>query len=475
MYLNELFKEAPEILIEQISCDSRLPMKNCIFFCMTGVKYDGHDYIKQAIDNGANVIIYTKDIDTSYNAIFIKVKNINITLANTAKKLFGFDSNLFDLFITCGCYGKSSVSSYINQLVNSKEISGSIGAYGINYSDKHLTYPSATLTLLDNYRYLSDMENAGCKMCTLETNALSLSYNKLEGLNPKAFIYTSTSQFSKDYKGFSHKYFDSIRKYLYTLEESTYIILNRDDTSYDEIIQAASTNVVTYGFDSKATYVISNPKYYIDKTLFDLTIDGNTYHIESPLLSIYGIYDLTAAIIALIETKTDTIENILNNINKLKSPEGIIEKIDCDKNIIVDYCYALDCYATLQNYIKELKGINKIYVIMPVNYNDNSESISNFFNYVKDFSFLTIFTENMIFDDDIHDLLNEAANSAMGHNFLTIEDRREAIKTAIDLLDDNDLLLILGKGNGRFFNKNYNKVLYEGDKQVVLDYIDKNK
>ena len=472
MYLNELFEEAPKLLIEQLSCDSRLPMKNCIFFCMSGVKYDGHDYIKEAIDNGANVIVYTKDIDTSYNVVFIKVKNINVALSNAAKLLYNLGPNDIDLFITCGCYGKSSVSSYINQLVSDSKSKASIGAYGINYADKQLKYPSATLTLLDNYRYLADIKNAGCNLCTLEVNALSLSYNKLEGLYPKACIYTNTSQYSKDFKGFSHKYYDSLRKYLYTLEESTLLVLNRDDFSYNELISAASNNIVTYGFDQNSTFQILNDSYFINKTVFDIKFDNNIYHIESPLLTKMNVYNLTAAIAAVVESKCDTIENVIERIPNLVSPEGIIEKLDIeDKNIIIDYCYSLDSYIQIHDYFKQLKDINKLYVVMSVNYGDKAESLSKYFNYIKDISFLTIFTENMIYEQDIHELLDEASICADGYNFLTIEDRNLAIKTAVDLLDKDDLLLILGKGNEIFFHKNYNKVVYEGDKNVVLEYI----
>ena len=75
MFLDELFKDTPHIEIEQLSIDSRVPMKNCIFFCIAGIKYNGHDYIKEAIKNGANVIVYSQDIDISDNAIFIKVND----------------------------------------------------------------------------------------------------------------------------------------------------------------------------------------------------------------------------------------------------------------------------------------------------------------------------------------------------------------------------------------------------------------
>ena len=72
MLLSKLFKNAPDIEIEQLSVDSRLSMKNAIFFCLNGIKYDGHDYIEEAVNNGAKVIVYSKDQPVKYKAIYIK-------------------------------------------------------------------------------------------------------------------------------------------------------------------------------------------------------------------------------------------------------------------------------------------------------------------------------------------------------------------------------------------------------------------
>ena len=471
MYLNEYFKEAPNVLIEQLSCDSRLPMKNCIFFCMTGVKYDGHDYIEEAIENGASVIIHTKDTDTSLKAIFIKVKDINLTLAGIARLFYNNSLKDLNVHITCGCYGKSCVSSYINQLINDDEKTSSIGAYGIQYKDKNLTYPGSTLTLFDNFKYLSNISIEGCSSCCLEVDALSLSYNKLEGLRPSTFIYTNTSKFSKDYRGFSHKYFDSIRKYLYTLEEETKIILNRDDVSYNELISACSNNIVSYGFSKKATYVISNPYYYIDHTTFDLTVDNKTYNIYSPLITVQNIYNLTASIACLIENGY-SFEFVLNNLSLLKAPEGIYENVYSDnKNVIVDYCYSLDSYAFIQDYVTSLDNYGKAYAVISCNADDDFAHLNAIYSNIKDVFDLVIFTEDMSYEKDIHDILANAAKIAKGNNFLTIEDREEAIKTAIDLMNNRDILFILGKGNGKFFYKNYQKILYEGDKEIALNYI----
>ena len=110
MLLNELIKNAPEIEISQLSCDSRLPMKDSIFFCLKGVKYNGHEYVEEAVNNGARVIIYSEDIDTSLNAIYIRVADVNDILAKISNIFYDNPSSKLETYLTAGSYGRSTVS-----------------------------------------------------------------------------------------------------------------------------------------------------------------------------------------------------------------------------------------------------------------------------------------------------------------------------------------------------------------------------
>ena len=114
MLLSELFNGASDIEIEQLSVDSRLPMKNAIFFCLSGIKYDGHNYIDEAINNGAKVIVYSKEIADKDRAIFIKVQNVNNTLNKIANKFYYYPNEKVDTYVVSGNYGKSSVATFIN-------------------------------------------------------------------------------------------------------------------------------------------------------------------------------------------------------------------------------------------------------------------------------------------------------------------------------------------------------------------------
>ena len=122
MLLNKIFKDAPEIEIEQLSVDSRLSMKNAIFFCLDGIKYDGHDYIKEAIDNGAKVIIYSKPQDIKYKAIYIQVKNVTNTMIKVADIFYNHPNSGIDKYIIMGNYGRSSVAKFINHYLNTSII-----------------------------------------------------------------------------------------------------------------------------------------------------------------------------------------------------------------------------------------------------------------------------------------------------------------------------------------------------------------
>ncbi|MBQ1788488.1 MAG: UDP-N-acetylmuramoyl-L-alanyl-D-glutamate--2,6-diaminopimelate ligase, partial [Erysipelotrichaceae bacterium] len=133
MLLSKLFSGAPDMEIRQLSVDSRMPMEDAIFFCLNGIKYDGHDYIEEAVKNGAKVIIYSKEIERKEKAIYIKVADVNNTLKKTAKIFYGDPGKDIDEFVVGGNYGRCSVALFINHFLNKKEKCGYVGILGIRY------------------------------------------------------------------------------------------------------------------------------------------------------------------------------------------------------------------------------------------------------------------------------------------------------------------------------------------------------
>ena len=476
MLLSELFESCPEIEIKQLSIDSRLPMKDCIFFCLSGIRYDGHDYINEAIKNGANVIVYEDDdVDTSLNAIFIKVNNVANCLNSIASKFYGNPEKEVESYVVCGCEGQSSVNHIIANIINKYKPCASIGILGINYGSHHLSTSYPTLTILDNFKYLNEFKKNNIKAAVFETEVLSLSYKKLDSINPKAFIYTSTNQLSGSYKEIGFNYYDALCNYLYCNEDDVLVVLNRDDESYEELSKAVEQRYVSYGFDSDSDYLIADIDIKNNETYFSLLFNNEVHEFKMNLLGLSNIYNAAAAIVTLIETGYP-IDDIKNYLKDIPSLEGIVEKVDKEYNIYVDCANNVNDIKAIYDFATTIKQKDaKIYVVWGINSSDEEETIKEIALESKGKIYEMILTENNTYNGNIFGLINKTSHYFDDIKVIVVEDRYIAIESAIELLNKNDILLILGKGNETTITRNLGRQTYLGDKNIALEVIKRIK
>lgn len=474
MLLNDLFDNTPEIEIKQLSIDSRLPMKDCIFFCLSGIRYDGHDYVDEAIKNGANVIVYQDDIDTNKNAIFIRVSDVADCLNDVAAKFYDYPAKKMETYLACGCEGQSSVSNILYQLLNKIKATASIDVLGINYGNHHLFTSVPTLTILDNQKYLNEFYHADIKAAVFEAEPMSLSYKKLDSIYPNCFIYTSTNELSAAYQEIGRDYYDILCSYLYTLDDNTKIILNRDDLSYDELVKATGNNYYSYGCNADSDYMITDLFIEKDHSAFNIKFEDEMYHFDTKLLGLNNIYNLTA-VIAALNSNGYSLNRLGELIKEIKPIEGVVEKVEEAK----DYHVYIDCAKNIKNIHDILefadtinKKHNKIYVVLGVNGLDDKDTLEEIANTFTDVVSHIVLTENNTYSGNIFNTLRQV------HYFddykpIVIEDRIIAIESAIELLNKDDILLILGKGNETTIVRSLGKEAYIGDKAAAIMAIKK--
>lgn len=472
MKLNQLFKSAPEIEIEQLSTDSRLPMKNAIFFCLDGIKYDGHKFADEAIENGAKVIIYSKEITDKKNAIYIKVKSVNDTLYKVADIFYNHPNTGIDKYLISGCYGRSSVSYIINSYLNSIDSCGSVGIFGINYKDKHLDLNFPALTPLENLKVLFNFKNNGINHATFETSVISLYFKKLDVIKPEVFIYTNTSKYCSDYKVCNNSYFEYIRKYFYTLEDKTCVLFNADDEAFEELKESVN-NYATYGKRIGCDYRFDNVELSNNKTKFNLYYKDETYEIKTKLLGLVNIYNLVAAIAGL-NIRGHLISDVIKHLENINYVEGVMEKIDNEYDILIDCGYELDSIKTIIEYAKKTtKG--KIIGIIGINYSDNDIRLKNLMQLCEDNLDVIILTEDESQQGEVMNILSKADKYSKSNKILHVSFRSIAIENAINIMKKDDKLLILGKGNEKFLTMGFGKERYSGDKHYAIKYLNKRK
>ncbi len=471
MLLSRLFKNAPDVEINQLSIDSRLKMKDAIFFCLDGIKYDGHDYIKEAIDNGAKVIVYSKEQKEKYKAIYIKVTNVNSALTKIAEIFYNDPNKGIDKYVVIGNYGRSSVAKFINDYLNSVSNCGYIGILGVSYNDLKQNSPFATLNILDNLRMLDTMKKGGVKSCTFEADAASLNLQKLDSVRPDIVVYTCTDRNSSEFQ--TNDFFNYVRRYLYTLENETVVLFNCDDASYNELKDSVD-NSVTYGTSSIADYQIRDITIYPKGISFKIVHDGNTYTCTSDVQGMVNVYNLTAAIVAMHLRGWD-MEGSIDFMKDVPCVEGVMEKVDKDANIIVDCAYDIGSIEEIFKYGSQVKRKNKLIGVVSINYSDDDKRLEKIVDLCNRYLDIAILTENESLDSSVMEILERCDRYEKKTRFLYMSMRSQAIENAIEIMNTNDVVLVIGKGNERFLSMGLGKEMYYGDRHYVLKYLNKRR
>ena len=472
MLLSKLFKGAPDIDILQLSVDSRVPMKNAIFFCLDGIKYNGHDYIDEAIKNGAKVIVHNREVPKRNDALMIRVPDVKQVMNKVANIFYNYPNQNVNNYIISGNYGRSSVSSFIYYYLNRIGVlCGYIGILGIKYKEVSLKSSFPTMNALDNLRILHKMKNNGVKNCTFEASSSSLNLQKLDTVVPNTFIYTCTNEQSSEYQ--TNDYYQNLKDYISTFSNETKVILNIDDISYQHL-KTYVNNHVTYGANEQANYRIKEISLGPRGLSFKLIHNNNTYVVNNRLQGVGNVYNLTAAIVALSENGYD-INDIINKLQSFGFVEGVMERVDDQYNVIVDCAYDLNCVEDVLKYVKLINQNNKSIGVIGINYTDSDKRIEKIMNLCEKYLDIIILTEDETLQGETMSILSRCDKYTNSVRVIHSPFRSIAIENAIEIMNSNDTCIILGKGNENFLQMGLGKEFYHGDSYYAKKFINKRR
>lgn len=472
MLLSKLFKGAPDIDIEQLSTDSRLPMKNAIFFCMSGIKYDGHEYVNEAVKNGAKVIVYSQELKDKPHAIYVKVKDVSDTLKKVANVFYDYPARDLQTYIVSGTYGRCVVAKLINHFLNKRLLSAYIGILGIQYNNEFFQMSFPTLSSLDNAKALYNLKNRDVKAVTLEATASSLNLRKLDIISPDLFVFNGCDERSSEFGLSNKEYYNWIRRFMYTLEHDTKVVLFRDDNSYEELRDSVE-NYVSFGETIDSDYQIANISLSIKGSKFSL-IHNNIHHdVNTGLKGSVNVLNLTAAIAALNQYGYD-IDEVIEGLSDAEDIEGIYQGVDDKYNIIVDACYDICNLEEIEKYARSVTD-GKLITLYGIDYYFEDSRIEKMAKILNKYSDVVVFTEDGSYQSEVSKILSRCDEYDTDHKFVKFIYRSSAIESAVDLMNENDTLLILGKGNEEFLQMGLGKEFYFGDAYYAIKYIHKRK
>ena len=475
MLLSKLFKNAPDIEIEALNIDSRKACKNSIFFCVKGLKTDGHNYIEQAIKNGAIVIVHSDPIENRVNATYIKVNDVVMVLNACANIFYGRPSSILKTYGVTGTNGKTTVTSLIKQYKDAKGACGYIGTLGTIFKDKRYDTYLTTPNVIDLNKHLNMMVEDGCDSCAIEVSSIGIDQRRIEGINFDIAVFTNFTHDHLDYHGSMNEYFLCKKKFFDDLTENSIAITNIDDEVGLSMIADCKCKIISYGKSSRADYMISDIQLTAYGTKFNLTYGDKIHIVNTALAAEFNVYNLVATIAALHESGEDLAE-IIEFCPLFKAVEGRMHQIieGQDYNVFVDFAHTPDGIEKVFMYAKSITTKqNKIIGVFGSAGKRDVAKRKIFGELADKYLDGVILTADDPRDESVVEICEEIRGGIKNINATIIEDRATAIEMAIDMMCAGDTLLILGKGDEKFIYGPTEKIYYDGDDVVAENAIKK--
>jgi len=467
--LSELYDGYPDIDIKDIKINSKEIEKGDIFVCTKGVTADRHDFIDSAIENGAAAIVVSRDITA--NVPVIKVENTNAELPKLCSKFYDHPENKLKMIGITGTDGKTSVATITQTLLGS-DICGYIGTNGRSCAlfdrDTGNTTPDSDKL----YGYLNEFVEAKCEVVAMETSSEAFFRNRLTNITYDIGAITNITKEHLNIHGSYENYIACKCQLFKQITKDGFAILNKDDELFEMVKSCCDCTVYTYGLSKDNTLWIKDFTVRPDKTIITYCYDGKDYHIISPLLGDFNVYNLACALLICI-AYGKSLEEVIPNISAI----SVSGRLDMLPNIgqkfyvMVDYAHTPNGISKLLNFVHTLDINRSIVVIGSAGERDYLKRPLMGKTVVDNASY-AIFT----YEDprseaptDIIDMMISDIKDSH-HNFEIVVDRSMAIKKAIDIATENDIVLILGKGN-ETYQKLKNEVIYFNDIEEAMKHL----
>lgn len=446
----EAVKGSTDIAINKMEFDSRKIGANDVFVAIRGTVSNGHDYIETAIWNGAIAVVCDTLPETITKGItYIQVEDTNKALAFMAANYFGNPSQKLKLVGITGTNGKTTIASLLYQLF--KKAGFKVGLLSTvkilvdetEYKATHTTPDSITIN-----HYLKEMIDIGVEYCFMEVSSHGIHQKRTEALHFAGGVFTNLSHDHLDYHPTFAEYRDVKKSFFDNLPKTAFALSNIDDKNGQVMLQNTAAKKMTYALKSYADYKAQILENQLSGLL--LKINGNEVWVK--LIGTFNAYNLLAIYGTAIQLGLENLE-VLRLLSDLESVSGRFQFIVSSSNItaIVDYAHTPDA---LENVLKTINDIrtNNEQLITVVGCGGNRDKAKRpvMAGIATELSDKAILTSDNPRNEDPEVIISEMEQGIAPQNYkksLSITDRKQAIKTACQLAQPNDIILIAGKGH----------------------------
>lgn len=462
-----------DLTIEKIEFDSRKVSNNDVFVAIKGTLSDGHQFIDKAISLGASVIVCEVLPTTlSENCTYVKVQNSNQALAFLSANYYDNPSEKLKLVGITGTNGKTTIASLLYQMF--KKAGYKVGLLStvkimvdeLEYKATHTTPDSLTIN-----KYLDEMVVVGCEFCFMEVSSHGIHQKRTESLHFEGGVFTNLSHDHLDYHETFAEYRDVKKSFFDGLPKSAFAITNVDDKNGEVMFQNTTARKKTYALKTYADFKAQ----ILENQLTGLVLKINNEEVWTKLIGSFNAYNILAIYGVALELGIESTE-ALRLLSELESVSGRFQFVVSATKItaIVDYAHTPDA---LENVLKTIENIRtkneQLFTIVGCGGDRDKTKRPIMANIAASFSDKAIFTSDNPRTENPQTIIDEMEAGVEAQNYkktVAILDRKQAIKTACQMANSGDIILIAGKGHETYQEINGVRQDFD-DMQIVQEIL----
>ena len=465
----ELLEGTVEKEANHIQYDSRKVNEGDLFVCLTGFEVDGHDYANKAIEAGAKVVLCEKKIDIKSEGVTVLLVNEGRkALATMSANYYGHPTKSLKLIGVTGTNGKTTTVYLLKSMLEKagKKV-GLVGTIANYIGENKLKSERTTPESLELQKLFKDMVDANCEYCVMEVSSHSLQLDRVYGCEFEVGIFTNLTRDHLDF----HKSFDNYYNAKFKLfERSKASVINVDDDYgyrvLKDVEKLENKEIKTYSINNNSDFKASD--LMLKEGDIHFKINGEEFN--SVLPGEYNVYNALGAVgaMSILGISNESIRKGLLDVVVPGRCERIGYKYDIPYDIIIDFAHTPD---GLKNILETLKGFTKNRLIAVYGCGGDRDKVkrAELGRIGTELADLAIITSDNPREEDPMAIIKEIVAGITKSNYLAIENRVEAIKLALGMAEEGDVVVLAGKGHENYQITNEGVIHF--DEREVVDEI----
>jgi UDP-N-acetylmuramoyl-L-alanyl-D-glutamate--2,6-diaminopimelate ligase len=441
------------VAVASLAFDSRKVEKESLFVAIKGTESDGHDYIDMAIEKGARSVVCEKIPEEQHEKVtYMQVRDSHETLGKLSSNFYDNPSEKLKIIAVTGTNGKTTTATLLYSLFQALDHkSGLLSTVNIRIGKETVAATHTTPDPISINIHLKKMVEAGCKYCFMEASSHGLAQKRTAGLKITGAVFTNISHDHLDY----HKTFDDYilaKKLLFDgLSADAFALVNADDRHGFTMLHHTKAKTYSFALKNDADFKTRILEHQLDGMLLKM----GTHELWTKLIGTFNAYNILAIYAVALLLKQDELQ-VVTAISNLKSVEGRFEYIKSPEGTtaIIDYAHTPDALKNVLQTIKTIRGgANQVITVVGCGGNRDKSTRPEMAKIATNLSDRVVLTSDNPRHEDPDAIINDMEAGVEVHlknRYISITNREQAIKTAVQLSTPGDIILIAGKGHEKY-------------------------